>query len=249
MQNKLSKTYYIAICDDDEAYIQYAKKLFLSIKEPEEHFVFYEYLSGEELLKDLESKERCDLLFLDVQLSGIDGNTTARTFRNKFPDALLVFCSGVYLPTTESFETMPFRYLLKSYTDERMESELEQICRKMRDMKPTPVIFGKRNHKNFRIHPAHIQYIEIAKRGSVIHTFCEGERITYSSNSKVNEHYEKLCNFGFAYAHNSYIVHLNAISIVTSAEIELVSGEKLAISRSQAKEFRKKFADYLSQKY
>ena len=249
MGNELSTTYHIAICDDDETYIQYAKELFLHAKKKDEDFVFYEFQSGEELLRGLTGKERCDLLFLDIQLNGMDGNATAKAFRNQFPDALLVFCSGVYLPTTESFEAAPFRFLLKSYTTDRMESELEQICHKMREMKPIPVLFRKRNRKSFRIHLAHIQYIEIAKRGCIIHTFQNGEKLTYSSGTKVAEYYDKLSDFGFAYAHNSYIVHLNSISMITATELELISGDKLTISRSHSKEFRKKFAAYLSQKY
>lgn len=225
MENELSTTYHIAICDDDEAYIQYAKELFLHAKEKDEHFVFYEFQSGEELLRGLTGKEKCDLLFLDIQLNGMDGNATAKAFRNQFPDTLLVFCSGVYLPTTESFEATPFRFLLKSYTAERMESELKQICL-------IPVLFGRRNRKSFRIHLAHIQYIEIAKRGCIIHTFQNSEKLTYLSSTKVAEYYDKLSDFGFAYAHNNYIVHLNSISMITAAEIELISGDKLTISRS-----------------
>ncbi len=249
MEHELSKIYYIAICDDDDTYIQYIKDLFLTVKKKEEQFLFYEYLSGEELIADLEDKEQCDLLFLDIQLHKMDGNATAKKFRDKFPDSLLIFCSGIYLPTPESFESSPFRYLLKSYTAERMKIELEQICLKMRKIKPTPILFGKRNHKNFRIPLAHIQYIEIAKRGSIIHTFESGEKLTYSSSMKVADFYKKLCDFGFVYAHNSYIVHLNSISIVTLTDLELICGEKLTISRSHSVEFRKKFAAYLSQKY
>ncbi len=249
MKNELSKTYYIAICDDDEAYIQYAKEMFLRKKGEQEQIIFYEYLSGEELLQDIKERERCDLLFLDIKLRGMDGNATAKAFRDQFPDALLVFCSGVYLPTTESFEALPYRYLLKSYTAERLEDELEQVFAKMRMQKPIPVLFGKRNHKSMRIHLAQIQYIEIAKRGSIIHTYQDGEKFSYSSGTKVSEYYEVLCDFGFAYAHNSYIVHLNTISMVTATELELLSGEKLTISRSHSKEFRRKFATYLSQKY
>lgn len=126
------KTYHIAICDDDASYIQYTKNLFLQEKTADEHLIFYEYLSGEELLNDLAEKEKCDLLFLDVQLGGIDGNITAREFRKLFPDSLLIFCSGVYLPTVESFEPTPFRYLLKSYSQTRMSEEIEQIYKKMR---------------------------------------------------------------------------------------------------------------------
>ena len=180
MENELSTTYHIAICDDDEAYIQYAKELFLHAKEKDEHFVFYEFQSGEELLRGLTGKEKCDLLFLDIQLNGMDGNATA---------------------------------------------------------------------KAFRIHLAHIQYIEIAKRGCIIHTFQNGEKLTYLSSTKVAEYYDKLSDFGFAYAHNSYIVHLNSISMITAAEIELISGDKLTISRSHSKEFKRTFAAYLSQKY
>lgn len=244
----MEKTYYIAICDDDPAYIQYAKDLFLRKKVTEENLIFYEYFSGEELLEDLDH-HKYDLLLLDIQLPGMDGNATAKIFREKFPDALLIFCSGIYLPTTESFESTPYRYLLKSYPEERMETELEQIYQKMRTTKPTPLLFGKRNHKHYRIPLSQVQYIEIAKRGSIIHTFESGEKFSYFSGMKVTDHYLNFCDFGFAYAHNSYIVHFNAISTVTANELELVSGEKLSISRSQSKNFRQKFAAYLSQKY
>lgn len=249
MENDLSKTYYIAICDDDSVYIKYAKDLFLQGKDKSENFVFCEYLSGEALLKDLETMEKCDLLFQDVQLNGMDGNTVARHFREKFPDSLLIFCSGVYLPTTESFKVFPFRYLLKSYSQERMKEELKQIIHEMRKKKPVPLLFGKRNHKNFRISLAQVEYMEIAKRGSIIHTYEKEEQFAYSSNAKITEHYENLQDFGFAYAHNSYIVHLNAISMITATELELLSGVRLSISRSHSKDFKEKFAEYLAQKY
>ena len=249
MENQLFQTYHIAICDDDPEYIKYAEDLFLQVKESKEKVVFYEYISGEELLNDLDTVEKYDLLFLDVQLSGMDGNATARRFREKFPDSLLVLCSGVYLPTPESFEVLPFRYLLKSYTKERMKEELTQIFCQMRKMKPAPLLFGKRERKNFRIPLTHVEYIEIAKRGSVIHTYENGERFKYSSGIKIAEHYLKLRNFGFAYAHDSYIVHLNSVSIITAAELELLSGAKLSISRSHSRIFKEKFAEYLAQKY
>ena len=249
MENQLSRTYHIAICDDDPEYIKYAKDLFLQGKENREQFLFYEYQSGEDLLKDMENVENYDLLFLDVQLGGMDGNATARHFRQKFPDSLLIFCSGVYLPTTESFEVLPFRYLLKSYSKERMTEEFRPIFLQMRKRKPMPVLFGKRDHRNFRIPLTSVEYIEIAKRGSVIHTYEGGEVFTYSSGTKIADHYLNLRNFGFAYAHNSYIVHLNSISTITSTELELLSGARLSVSRSHSKVFKEKFADYLSQKY
>lgn len=182
-------------------------------------------------------------------MKAMDGNATAKAFRKEYPDALLVFCSGVCLPTTESFETTPYRYLLKSYSKKRMAEELVQIYEKMRKMKPAPLLFGKMGPQNYRISLSLVQYIEISKRGSIIHALENGQKVSYTSNMKVSEHFHILEDYGFAYAHNSYIVSLNAISMVTSTELELIGGERLNISRSHSRKFREKFAAYLSQKY
>ena len=112
--------YYIAICDDNSDFIRYMKNMLLKSGLKNEEVFFYEYNSGEELIKSINTCDKIDLLILDMQMKKLDGNGTARLFRNQFPSSVMVFCSGVYLPTVESFETTPFRYLLKEYTDERM---------------------------------------------------------------------------------------------------------------------------------
>ena len=101
--------YHIGICDDDPVFIEYIKRLIFMENTLVE---FYEYLSGKELIQDMQKRERYDLLILDVCLPDMDGNETARKFREQFPDTLLVFCSGVCMPTTQSFETTPYRYWL-----------------------------------------------------------------------------------------------------------------------------------------
>ena len=96
-----------------------------------------------------------------------------------------------------------------------------QIYEKMRKMKPAPLLFGKKGHQNFRIPLSKIQYIEIAKRGSIIQTYENGEKISYTSNMKVSEHFRILEDYGFAYAHNSYIVSFSkdAASIINRLAI------------------------------
>ena len=57
--------YYIGICDDDQVFIDYMKRLFLEVCE---EITFYEYLSGEELVTDLTIREIFVLMVLDVWL-------------------------------------------------------------------------------------------------------------------------------------------------------------------------------------
>ena len=107
--------YKIVICDDDKNFIFYMKEMLLRCDLSERQVTFYEVTSGEECLLTVERMTSCDLIILDMQMSGMDGHATAKHFRKLFPDSLLVFCSGVSKPTDESFKTTPFRYLRKNY--------------------------------------------------------------------------------------------------------------------------------------
>lgn len=236
--------YHIGICDDDPMFIKYVERLFDDTKE---QFRFYEYLSGEQMLNDMQEQEYYDLLILDIALPGMDGNETAREFRKMFPETLLVFCSGVFMPTVESFETTPYRYWLKSYTEERMRQEVDTVLLAMKKTKIMPYIKGKKGNEVVKISPKQIYYIAILNRGTMLYCGDSGEK--YTSSQKLTEFHEQLKQFGFAYAHNSYIVNLKYVAVVRPTELEFVNGEKLTISRAKAKEFKQAFALSLGQKY
>lgn len=236
--------YYIGICDDDPIFINYIKRLF---QEREQDIEFYEYLSGEELISDMKMRESYDLVIIDMKLLGIDGNETAKEFRKQFPDTLMVFCSGVCLPTVESFETTPYRYWLKGYTEERMQQEIETVFHKMEKSKVLPYIMGKKESQMVRLSPDKISYIARTKKGSVL--YGENSKERYTSPKRLLEFYEQLKMFGFVYAHNSYIVNLKYVAVVGQKELTFINGEKLSISRSRVKEFKKAFAVSLAQKY
>lgn len=79
--------------------------------------------------------------------------------------------------------------------------------------------------------------------------YCGDSGEKYTSSQKLTEFHEQLKQFGFAYAHNSYIVNLKYVAVVRPTELEFVNGEKLTISRAKAKEFKQAFALSLGQKY
>lgn len=120
--------YHVAICDDDKVFISYIRKILIQAKGTNQYqFSIYEFYSGEELVNGLDTNMHLDLLILDMELGGIDGDETARRFRKKFKDAVLVFCSGVRAPTVKSFKVTPYRYLMKSYSDRQFVCEMKEI--------------------------------------------------------------------------------------------------------------------------
>ncbi len=245
--------YNIAICDDEEKVIQYLKRVIINAGLRREKVKFYEFSSGEEFIDYLKDAISCDLLILDMQMKKMDGNETAKAFRKVFPTTTLVFCSGVCMPTVKSFEAAPFRYLLKEYTDEHIQSEMKIIIKEMISKKVEPYILGN-NHLNLvKLRPSDILYIAIAKRGSYIYIYPDIKEYKFegklTSKENVKSLFNKLKDFGFAYAHNSYIVNLKYIIKITSSELELINGTKLTISRSKEKTFREEFIKALAEKY
>ncbi|MBO5279462.1 MAG: response regulator transcription factor [Lachnospiraceae bacterium] len=245
--------YHIILCDDDIRFLHYMKKIIVKAGLERSDICFYEYTSGEELERQLAGIGNCDLLILDMQMPGMDGDAAARAFRRVFPSATLVFCSGVCQPTTKSFETTPFRYLLKSYTDARMLQEVKAIVEKIVDKKSEPVIIGRNANRLCRLKPDDILYIEISRRGSCIHLHPsriekkKGAQII--TDEKVADLYARLKAYGFAYAHNSYIVNVKYVEELYAKELELIDGTLLSVSRSREKEFRAAFVRGISDKY
>ena len=245
--------YYIVICDDDKSYINYLKRMILKCGVDSEEIMFYEYASGEELIESLGETKKIDLLILDMQMKEYDGNRTAKLFRKEHPSSVIVFCSGVCQPTVESFETTPFRYLLKEYGQERMIKELVPVIEEMKNKQTEPVVIGTYRYEDIRLRPDDILYISIIRNGSEIHVVpekAEGEKDRQlTSRKKISELYEELKDYGFEYAHNSYIVNLNHIKKKKTKELTLKDGTILTIARSKEKQLRQAFAKYKSHKY
>lgn len=93
--------YKIAICDDDKRYRKTIREIIEHKNSlPENEIRFYEYESGNELLKHTDILH--ELVFIDIRMPGLDGNQTALKLRNYNKDAVLIFCSSYFEPTVDS---------------------------------------------------------------------------------------------------------------------------------------------------
>ena len=241
--------YRIAICDDDIAYTEYLEKKIKEVLGKSERSSICKYYSGEEFIGDLELE--FDLVFLDMQMGEIDGITAAIKFRKRNQDAVLVFCTGIQLPQPEFFDVQPFRYLMKNYTENKMDEELKNIINKMIENKKEVYIVVRNDGRMDKIAIDNITYISNIKRGCCIHMFSKKDNQCYefASNKKLIDTYEELKNQSFEYAHNSYIVNFKAIIGIKNDVITMEDLTTLNISRSKRKIFHSRFADYLGGKY
>lgn len=243
--------YHIAICDNNSSFIEYIENMLIKAGADRKDTYFYEFLSGESLLGSLEGPVCYDLLILNTELKGINGYRTAKVFCKKYPDAVLIFCSNHYSPSPELFQYNPFRYLVKSYSDHFWLEQLKQILKQVDKMLTIPCILGHYRYESIRVRISNILYIENAKRGSRIVVAPDCREAEFKNKILIKEKLAEmeLSDFGFALAHNSYLVNLNHVEEVSSKYLVLDSGDILTVSKSRSKEFMNSFIENMTHKY
>ncbi len=247
--------YHIAICDDDEKYIIIIKNILEEIEKETEGrtFEISQFYSGEQLVESFETGKCYDALILDMELGGIDGDETARIFREKYPYAVLAFCSGVRGPSIISFKATPYRYILKQQTVQEIKDTIREVIDEMVRRTYVPMEIVRCKGKQIKINVKDILYIENSKRGSnfVMKSGCEeydyGEKLTLDVKPK--ELYDIYEKYNFELAQTACLVNMEHIKILNKEDMVLDNGDVIKISRNYQKKFKEAFGRKIANKY
>lgn len=234
----------VAICDDDREYGMWLEMEILKIFGNGTEI--YRYNSGEDYLVDSEIMH--EVIFLDVEMPGMDGIETAVRIRKENRNAILVFISGVRNPTPESFKVAPYRYLLKSFSIDEMKKELKDVYQETCRVFADEYLICEREGHNIRVKLLDILYISIIRGGSEVHVF-DGNGESLMIRERIGSLGDRLRHKDFAYAHNSYLVNLRNVDSFSKTEVVLKDQTILAISRSKYSEFEKRIFEYWGRKY
>lgn len=104
-----------------------------------------------------------------------------------------------------------------------------------------PIIIAMWHYNMARLYPKDILFISRNKQKSKVHVVEEAIHYGFEKNisckMNLDEMYEILKDYGFEYAHNSYLVNLKYVTRKTTTELELIDGTQLAIARSKVNSF------------
>ena len=227
---------YIAVVDDEKVIREDICKL-IEKQRPESRVEAFS--TGEELLA---SQGRFDIVFLDIQMDGINGIQTARMLRNKKEEALLIFITGLKEYVFESFDVSAFHYLLKPIEEKKFAEIFARAvaaAEKKRGLAEEP-FFIKSNGKTIILSRNHILYVESQNRMVNFHTANECLEL-YSDMRDL----EQQLGRNFYRCHRGYIVNMGHIAEFGKDRIALTNGETICLSRRKYKEFVKVYMDYL----
>lgn len=236
--------YDIAICDDNAADREWLRELLLDNEKCPEEINIHEFGSGEEML-DCMADQRFTLIFLDIQMDGMDGNDTAKEIRKQDNKLLLVFITGFVEPTTLSFEVQPFRYLMKQMPVAELHKNITAIFEKMILDSELPLLSAKIRGRNVMLSLDDIIYIEKYKRKSRLHLspwatayFKVQKHEDVVCDKKLNQIYDQLKCYGFGCPHDSYVINIRYVTEASSKSFRLKGiDNEFSITRTKAHQF------------
>lgn len=230
----------IAICDDETTFLNEFKGIIVNENPFDGNYHIDLFTSGIDLINKIENQY--DIIFLDIQMPGLDGNETSERLREVDKDVVLIFTTAISTPMPKIFKVKPFRYFVKPINEKTISLELSEIWKEVTDKKET-VIFNCTNGTfSLKIHS--VLYLAISHKYVEIVTDTQ----TLYSRDNLSKLSQQLTHLGFAFSHKSYLVNLNRIFSIQKYKIILDNGSDIPISQPKAKQFKKDFTDYAKSK-
>lgn len=247
---------YKLLIVDDEAYIRDELKFFLNAIENVE--ILGETGNGEEVMTLIDTLQP-DIIFLDIELRGMNGLTLARQINALQTPPHIIISTAYDKYAVMGFELEVVDYLLKPFSEERIrkaiskvealkeiqvESEIEKnddlIESKDRIQEKIAVYEGE---KLLLIHLDEIVYFQSFGNGITLVT----KDHKYSSNLSLKELEQIVDRRKFHRIHKSFMVNVDCIQEIIpwfnyTCKLKLRGiEEELHVSRSYYKEFKERF--------
>ena len=227
----------IAVVDDEKAIREHICGL---VEEQQPESRIETYATGEELLA---SGKRFDIVFLDIQMEGMNGIEAARSLREKnanlgVEDTVLVFITGIRDYVFDAFDLYAFQYLLKPIDEGKFAEVLERAVREAAKKKERRVLFIK--SRNLTLDQSEILYIESRAKKVEIHTVRQTIEI-YAAMDEL----EGQLGDGFYRCHRAYIVNMDCITEYDSESITLTGGDRVYLTKKKYGEFVKAYMWHL----
>lgn len=217
----------IGICDDEIGARQKLSGAVERILEKgNQRCVFFEFSSGEGLLKWLESHpSELDILFLDIEMGGINGVETAKRVRDADDKLILIFVTGFADFVFDGYFVGALGYVVKPIDTEKLGEVMINALG----------VLQKQSFQSFSLSNAEGKYkIPLSK---ILYFYSDRRQVVLVTDQKEYPFYGKLdtvaseVGAGFVRIHQRYLVRGAAVTALEGGNV-VVGGPRLPISRA-----------------
>ena len=192
-----------------------------------------------------------DILFLDIQMPGIDGMNAAKILRSNGKKTVIVFATAIEEQVFNAFDVGAFQYIVKPFDRNRIKEiikkaieqveEKDYIEKTVREKESEKVrsIMVKSGGVNTKVIISDITYAEIFDRRIVLHMIGRDNIEYYGRISEL----EGVLGKDFYRVHRAFLINLAFVRSYDSKSVN-VSGEEIPVARGKYQELIKTYLSF-----
>ena len=228
----------IAICDDEKHMSDHIRAMASDFfRKKNREIQLRTFLSGEDLLN---YDGQIDILFLDIQMKGMDGLETARKLRADKFRGFLIFITVLKEMVFQSFEVQAYDYLVKPVDEKQFGKTMERLYTSMQNASEDSLLVQQGYER--RIVPKdEIVFCEIIDR-KIYLNLTSGEVVDYYERI---ENLESKLDSHFFRCHRSYLINLKHLKGYKNGTACMDNGKEVPVSRLRSKEFSSVVLQYM----
>lgn len=233
----------VGVCDDSIVFTEEINRMLCEYeKKSRRELSVHLFNSAEELIRGLAEGESMELLFLDIEMEGMDGIELGKKLREQERQMLIVYVSGYDQYLRQLFEIEPFRFCSKPLEKEQLFEVMDKAVRRIlsRSRETFRFQYGK-NVVNLLC--SDILYLESSGRKVIVHT----SGGNYEYYDKLDNAQKDLEGRHFVRIHKAYLINMDQVEAFQYEKVALRDGTVLNISEKNRVRVRSLFWDYLKE--
>ncbi|MEC4271908.1 LytTR family DNA-binding domain-containing protein [Adlercreutzia sp. R25] len=198
-----------------------------------------EYPSGMAFM--LDPPPTLDLLLTDIDMPHASGLETAAFARSQFGEVAIVLVTAYEEYAVEGYSVQARRYLLKPVGQDRFYREIAPLLQEIATAEADSVVV-RLPHGMRVLRIRDILYIATAPKKRVeIKTRTD----SFLLRGAISEWENQLPSYRFFRCHSGFLVNMSAVRQVETNELELISSERIPLSKHRRRAFLEFFAAYM----
>lgn len=225
----------VAICDD-EAWVHDEVIGHLKRYSQENHCQIQtkSYLSSSELLSSL---DEMDILFLDIEMPGMDGIETGRRLKTNPQKTKIIMLTGNPERFKEAFQIGAYRFVTKPIDTHEFFAALGDAVSSIKRSTEIQAVY---EGEDIVVSASDVSFIR--SYGGFMRLYSNGKK--FERWGSLYEQAEKLKDDGFFMCHKSYVVNLKYVIDIKDVKTILSTGDVIPVSRRRKKQFIQEWIKY-----
>ena len=230
----------IAVVEDDKTYAAQLKEYLVRYgTEKNQKISVALFPDGEDIVTDYSAE--FDIILMDVEMTFMDGMTTAERIREKDNEVVIIFITNMPQYAIQGYKVDALDYELKPISYFAFSQRIDRALTRVKKKEATYITVAQKGGKK-KLNVDKICYVEVRDHDLIYHS-TKGDIVTKSS---MKEAEDTLGGTKFFRCNRCYLVNLEYVEDFRGNDVTVAS-DVIQVSRARKKAFMDALNDYMNE--